>query len=133
MKAANGRHVYKKLRTLYGNSFRTLIVHHTQHTFNEDSPDTELIRTQLLALNDTNILQSEISDSLEPAASIYQTNISELDEGLISEAVTNTDYLTDGYLYSGDCASSSEKVQRQIESLAQKVTRSIIDSKGFRR
>lgn len=131
MKAANGRHVYKKLRTLYGNSFRTLIVHHTQHTFNEDSLDTELIRTQFAALKDTNILESEISDSLQPAASIYQTNISEPDEGQISKVVTNTDYLTDGYLCSGDCASSSEKVQRQIENLAQRVTRSIINSKGF--
>ena len=103
MKATNGHRVYKKLRTLYGNSFNSMIGHHSSHLFVVDKIDRGLGTVEATELNNEEILDLK----------------------------ADIPYLTDGYMHCEDCISPSQKGQRQIELLAQKVTKSIIGARGL--
>lgn len=117
MRAANGRHVYRKLRKLYGNSFNSVIGHHSLHVVMQDNPVKEEYLAGMLELEDLEVVEPETELCFNDNPSFDEIN----DAGF--------HYLTEGYIYPEEYSSSSQKVQRQIELLAQKVTRSIIDSK----
>ncbi len=124
MKAANGRYVYKKLRMLYGNSFQVMITHHSSYMlFKDKTKQDDQEELELLALNEKSTGGSQTDEAIAE-----ETNLNTF---FTCPEPTDIHYLTDGYLHSEECMSSSEKVQRQIEDLARKVARSIIGARGI--
>lgn len=130
MKAANGKLVYKKLRKLYGNSFNNIIVHHSSHVFAEDNPDN-IKAAEALTLLDGDISEENAVDAGECLKDICPVVDMELKETFLDPKANDVHYLIDGCFYSEEYEYTSEKVQRQIEDVAKKVTKSIFGAKGL--
>lgn len=102
MESAKRNQIYNRLKLLYGDSFnKTIISHYSSNILSEDTKDKKF---------KLNLYDNKEQDSIyDDAAEIH--------------------YLTDGCLEVEEFTGSSQKLQRQIEILAQKITQSIIDSR----
>lgn len=128
MKAANSKAVYKKLIKTYGNSFQSILEQHSLK-----APQEELY-TMGSIVKDKNGLS--FTEPKGNAGMVVEASI--LAGALLRAENTNDDgtkesivFFSEDYLEAEDYPYSSHKVQKKIETLAEKITRGIIDSKGI--
>lgn len=131
MKVAMGRSVYKKLRAQYGNSFHNVITHYSNSNFKQDEYQNHIKATCSPVLDEIDVRESQINNGLGIVVDICSGINSVKDDGIAYKGMKEFHFLTDGNLKPGECINSSEKVQREIEGLAERITRSIIGAKGM--
>jgi len=127
VKIANSKAVYKKLMKAYGNSFQSILDHHSLKTFDEElyTKDAVAIRIEEQELLDCQA-DSLAKEDVVLAGSFLKTIDS--DEEYVKERMI---FFSDGYVEAENYPLSSQKMQNTIEAIAEKVARGIINSKGM--
>jgi len=127
VKFANRKAVYNKLMKIYGNSFQSILNHHSLKTFEEELYTSDAVVKQLKEPDFFDYQKVSLTE--EPL--ILAGNSSKTCDSFEENNKGNIIFFSEGHVEAENFPLPSQEVQKTIEAIAQKVTRNIIDSKDM--
>lgn len=130
MRTSNSKAVYKKLTNIYGNSLESVLAQNSPRAFYEDEYTKDPYAEETFEEQRKNVLKRRLINQMKNEPVILAgTLFSLINKSEELEEDEKMVFFTEDFLECDDYQITSRRVQRKIENLAAKVTRSIINSK----